>query len=115
MTELAGGEALVAASTAFAVTITKVVDFIRTAFDRDDNPRLKPLWAGLALVLGMVGAVVFEINIFGEISNSRGDSVFGMLLTGAGMGAAGSAWHEVLDAASSSAKRSKPRTAAAKR
>ena len=115
MTELAGGDALIAASTAFALTITKVVDVVRTAFDKDDNPKLKPLWASGAIVLGVIVAVVFEINVFADVSESRGEGIFGMVLTGAGMGATGSAWHEILDAFSSSAKRSKPRTATAKR
>jgi len=115
MTELAGGEALIAASTAFALTITKLVDFVRNLVPKKHQESLKWLWGGGALVLGVVVAGVFEINVFADVSNSGTERFLGTVLTGLGMGATGSAWHEVLDAFSSSARRSKPRTAAAER
>ena len=108
MTELAGGDALVAASTAFALTITKIVDFVRNMVPKKHQASLKWLWGGAALVLGVAAAFIFEINVFADVSNSRAEGFLGMLLTGLGIGATGSAWHEVLDAFSSSAKRSKP-------
>lgn len=116
MTELAGGDALIAASTAFALTITKIVDFVRNMVkDKERQESLKWLWGGGALVLGLLAAFVFEINVFAEFSDSRAKGALGTVLTGLGMGATGSAWHEVLDAFSSSARRSKPPTATADR
>ena len=114
MTELAGGDALIAASTAFALTITKVVDFVRNLVkDKERQESLKWLWGGGALVLGLVVAFVFEINVFADFSDSRANGALGTVLTGLGMGATGSAWHEVLDAFSSNARNSKATAAMA--
>jgi len=107
MTELTGVDVIVGTSTAFALTITKIVDFLRNTFDKEDTGP-KWLWNILALSLGTLVAFTFEINVFAGGSQTHGEVWLGILLTGMGMGASGSAWHEILDALSSNAKRANP-------
>lgn len=98
---------LITVTTIFALFITKLVDFVRTAFD-PHQAAPKWLWGALAIVLGAVIAVVFGLNIFDQFSDNATQETFGRILTGVGMGAAGSGWHELLDALSSSAKKNNP-------
>jgi hypothetical protein len=99
--------ALVAGTTAFAILITKLVDFCRNAFDAHDKAP-KFIWNVLALGLGIAVALIFELNMFGNVSGSKVQEVLGQVLTGLGMGATGSGWHEVLDALSGTAKKPYP-------
>lgn len=96
---------IVQATTAFALLITKLVDFIRNAFDqRDAAP--KWVWNLVAFGLGIVIAQVWAINVFPEVTPLQENT--GRILTGLGMAAAGSGWHEILDALSSTAKKARP-------
>ncbi len=104
---LSGSQALLASTTVFAILITKLVDFIRNAFDKDITWP-KWYWNLAALALGIAVALIFQINIFANISHTHVQGWAGQVLTGAGMGAGGSAWHEVLDTLSSSAKKLNP-------
>jgi len=104
---LSGSQALLASTTVFAVLITKLVDFIRNGFD----PQTKwPKWSWnlAALGLGIAVALIFQVNIFANISHTHVQGWVGQVLTGAGIGAGGSAWHEILDTLSSSAKKLNP-------
>jgi hypothetical protein len=105
MAALEGGQAILASSTVFALTITKIVDFVRNAFGGKVRVP-KWVWNFLALGLGVFVALVFQINIFADVSHTHVQGWVGQLLTGLGMGATGSGWHELLDALSSSAKQS---------
>ena len=96
---------ILTATTVFALLITKIVDFVRNAFAGGEGSQPpKWLWNLLALVLGVVVALVFDLNIFAEITDSSGPAWAGQVVTGLGMGATGSGWHEVLDALSGTAK-----------
>jgi hypothetical protein len=104
---LSGSQALLASTTVFAILITKLVDFVRNAFDKQTKwPKWS--WNVAALGLGIAVALIFHINIFANISHTNVQGWAGQVLTGAGMGAGGSAWHEVLDTLSSSAKKLNP-------
>jgi hypothetical protein len=104
---LSGSQALLASTTVFAILITKLVDFLRNAFDKDARwPKWS--WNLAALGLGIAVALIFQVNIFATISHTHVQGWAGQLLTGGGIGAGGSAWHEVLDTLSSSAKRLNP-------
>ncbi len=100
------------ATTVLAVAITKTVDFIRNRFDpAQESP--KWVWNVWPLALGIVVALVWGVNAFRAVSITPAQEIFGRILSGVGMGAMGSAWHEVLDALSGAAKAMKGRPASA--
>lgn len=90
-------------TTVFAVLITKTVDFIRNRFDPDQQAP-KWVWNIWPVALGVVVALVWGLNVFSAISVTAAQEILGRILSGVGMGAMGSAWHEVLDALSGAAK-----------
>ncbi len=108
MAALGGGEALLASTTAFALVITKIVDFTRNAFDKNTVLKGSWVWNALALGLGLACALIWQINIFANVSHTYVQGWAGEVLTGLAMGASGSGWHEVLDVLSSTAKRANP-------
>jgi uncharacterized membrane protein YdcZ (DUF606 family) len=95
----------VAGSTLLAVVVTKLVDLIRKA-DKDNKVN-KGWWIALAMFLGVLIAVVYEVNVLAELGFDQSDRLqgfFGQVLTGLLVGGFGSGWHEVFDAFSSLAK-----------
>ena len=92
-------ETLLAVITAYGATVTKLVDALRKSSGARED--LKWLWGVLALVLGLVVAFVFDVNV---LTGPRLDRHLGQFLTGLAIGAAGSGWHEVFDALSGVAK-----------
>lgn len=92
-----------AAITVFAVIDTKIVDTFRNIFDPD--ARLAPwIWNLLAFAIGILFAFVFQLNALEAISKTPAQGTLGQVLTGFGIGAWGSGWHELLDALSSARK-----------
>ena len=102
-------------STAFlGVLVTKLVDLARK-FDTTGNAGLKWLWQLLAIVFGIVIALVWQVDMLRELgiaSTSRLQGITGQILTGALAGGFGSGWHEVFDALSSAAKSARANAAA---
>ncbi len=100
-------EALLTALTAYGVTVTKVVDALRKLDKDDDKPKI--LWQIAAFVVGVIIALGFGVNVFESdfAGHSWATGISGQLLTGLAIGAAGSGWHEVLDALSGAAKAGK--------
>jgi hypothetical protein len=100
---------LLTATTAFALLVTKLVDFGRNAFDPHDAKR-KWIWNLLALGLGVAMALLFEIDVLQPYEHNDTAVLAGRFLTGLAIGAAGSGWHEALDALSGVAKATKSST-----
>jgi protein-S-isoprenylcysteine O-methyltransferase Ste14 len=100
-------EALLASITAYGVTVTKVVDALRK-LDKEDKAS-KAVWQILAFMVGVFIAVGFGVNVFESdfAGHSWAAGLPGQVLTGLAIGAAGSGWHEVLDALSGAAKAGK--------
>ena len=94
---------LLASTTALAVAVTKLVDFARNAFDEDDLAP-KWVWNALALVLGLIIGITFDVNIFTQFAGNDVNAWLGRILTGLCIGAAGSGYHEVFDILSKGAK-----------
>jgi hypothetical protein len=96
-----------------AVIVTKLVDLVRKFDSGGKWP--KWIWIVLSLAFGVGIALIWQVDALGEIgvtASSRLQGVVGQILTGLLVGGFGSAWHELFDALSSSAKKS--RAAAAK-
>lgn len=97
-----------------AVGLTKLVDMVRNMVDptgvRFAGARW--VWNVLALVLGLVVALVFEMNVMAQVldlipqfSDSTAlDGVVGQVLTGVGMAGMASYHHETMDRKSAEAK-----------
>jgi hypothetical protein len=93
------------------IIVAKLVDGIRY-FDKDDDPRFKIVWIVAALVIGLVVAFAGDINLVGDLftqlpafaDNTALDGTLGTALTGLGIGASASFWHERMDLASSKAE-----------
>ena len=103
---------LLTSTTAFAILITKLVDFARNAFDSGQKAP-KWVWNVLPLVLGLGMALAFGLDVFQMFEHNATGQWAGRLLTGLGIGATGSGWHEVLDAISGTAKATHASAAAA--
>ena len=96
---------LLTSTTALALLVTKLVDLVRNVVDPGGTKKqLKWLWVLLALVLGMAIALLFGLDVFQMFEHNKTATVAGQVLTGLGIGATGSGWHEVLDALSGTAK-----------
>lgn len=105
--------AVAATVAALSLTVTKVVDFIRNATDKEDTFP-KWVWNVVALVIGLGFALGWELNIAESLvalvpalaeSTARVQGVPGEVLTGAVVGLSAGFWHEALDALSSMANR----------
>lgn len=94
----------IATVTLFALIVTKLVDFLRNAFD-PDNKMPAWIWQLTAVTFGIVIAFVWALNALEAISHTPAQGAAGQFITGIAMGAAASGWHELLDAFSSVAKR----------
>jgi hypothetical protein len=109
-TALAALAGLVVAVGPIAILVTKAVDFVRNFDATDDWP--KDAWIGLAMVIGVLIAVLFELNYIEGIADlvpaladsSVLDGMLGTIVTGLTIGAAASGWHEKFDLTSSKAK-----------
>jgi len=104
---------LVAAAVAFgpaSAGITKLVDFLRGAFDHEDAwPGF--IWIAAAMVIALLACLLFEINIIGglfaQLPAFQGSDALsgtsGEIITAIGMGGFASYWHERMDKASAEA------------
>lgn len=98
----------VAALTLCAIAVTKTVDFVRNVVDQEVKAP-KWVWNALAVALGLIVSLVWELNAFEAISHTPAQGVTGQAFTGIAIGAAASGYHELFDALGSSAKARKPR------
>lgn len=93
-----------------AISVTKAVDWVRGRFDKAGHAP-KDLWIALALAFGIAMAVGTGVNALAALSDIvvNGHHLHvnvwaGEILTGAGIGAWASGFHEGLDALSGAAK-----------
>lgn len=106
-----GTTEVVAVATVFGVVVTKTVDLVRNAFDKDDKLP-KWTWNVVAFGLGIAIALVWQINMLDNYSEEGSivQGIFGRVLTGIAIGGVSSGYHELFDVLSSTAKRAKPPT-----
>src|SRR4051812_27395110 len=91
---------VVAVATVFAMVITKTVDVIRNVLEPLTGGRIpKASWNALALILGVVMALVWDINLLDNYSDPASvvQGSFGQILTGLAIGGASSGYHELFD------------------
>lgn len=94
-----------------SVGLTKLVDMTRNLVDKDDTAP-KWAWNVLALVLGVVVAVLFEVNVMSQVlallprfsDSTTLNGVVGQVVTGVGMAGMAAYHHETMDRKSSQAK-----------
>lgn len=95
-----------------AITVTKIVDTIRNAFDSGGSAP-PVVWNLTAFAVGVGVALLWQFNfvipllqavpaLANHTSNLEG--IAGQVLTGLGIGAVASGWHEKFDELSSKAK-----------
>jgi hypothetical protein len=106
--------AFLVAALPLAVTVTKVVDLIRNLIDPNDTMP-KVLWNILALVIGALMAVGFEINLLAPVAAAipalkswAPDDTMAEILSGLSIGAMAGFWHEKMDEWSARAKAANP-------
>lgn len=92
------------------IVVTKLTDLTRNVFDKGDTAP-KWVWNVVSLGLGVIFALVYELDYVALIPNlpPRLVGVTGAtaeVVTGLGIGAVGSFWHELMDLFSSKAKSS---------
>jgi hypothetical protein len=109
--------AFLIAALPFSVGITKIVDTVRNLFGDAQANVPKWVWNVLALVVGVVFALGFEINLLSPIAAAipalkdwSPDSTAAEVLTGLSLGAMAGFWHEKMDEWSSRAKLAEPPT-----
>ena len=109
--------AFLIAALPFSVGVTKIVDTVRNLFGTAQGSVPKWVWNVLALVLGIVFALAFEINLLAPIAAAipalkdwNPDSTMAEILTGISIGAMAGFWHEKMDQWSSQAKVAAPPT-----
>jgi hypothetical protein len=102
-------EAFIAAVAFWPLIVTKVTDFVRNAVDPGGTfPRFT--WNLVPFALGVVIAVVYELQ-YSDLIPNLPPRLIGLsgfwneFITGLGIAAVSSAWHELLDALSGVAKR----------
>jgi hypothetical protein len=103
--------AFLLAALPLAVTVTKVVDFVRNLLGESEKNVPKWVWNLLALVVGIAIALGFEINLIAPIAAAipglkdwSPSSTAAELISGLSIGAMGSFWHERLSAWSAQSK-----------
>jgi hypothetical protein len=101
-------EAFIVAVAFWPMVVTKLTDLVRNAFDQADRAP-KWLWNVVSLGLGVAVALLYELNYAELIPNlppklQGATGVTAQVLTGLGIGAIGSFWHETMDLFSSKAK-----------
>ena len=99
-----------------AVGVTKVVDTVRNLFGSSEPKVPKVAWNILALVLGVITALCFGINLlspiaaaFPGIKDWAPSDSWAEVLSGIAIGAMAGFWHEKMDQWSSLAKAARPR------
>jgi hypothetical protein len=107
--------AFLVAALPLAVTVTKVVDFVRNLLGTGQANVPKWVWNLLALALGVIVALAFEINLIAPVAAAipalkdwSPDSTMAEILSGLAIGAMAGFWHEKMDEWSSIAKANKP-------
>jgi hypothetical protein len=104
---------LVATIAALSLTCTKVVDFFRNAFDKQDEAP-KWTWNVVALVVGLAFALGWSVNVATEATKlipalaDQADRLAGLsgeVLTGFVIGMGAGFFHELLDSLSSIANK----------
>ena len=91
----------------FPLAVTKLTDFVRNAFDKDDSfPKF--VWNLVSMALGIAVALLYELEFSNLIPNLPPvfKDVSGLpaqIITGIGIAAVGSFWHEINDFFSSKA------------
>lgn len=106
--------AFLIAALPFSVSVTKIVDTIRNLLGTAEPNVPRWVWNVLALVLGVISALAFEINLLAPIAAAipalkdwTPDSTMAEILTGLSIGAMAGFWHEKMDEWSSRAKSAK--------
>jgi hypothetical protein len=109
--------AFLIAALPLAVTVTKVVDTVRNLLGGAESNVPKVVWNLLALVVGVIVALGFEINLLAPVAAAipalkdwSPSSTMAEILSGLAIGAMGSFWHEKMDEWSSIAKGTSPPT-----
>lgn len=109
--------AFLIAALPLAVTVTKVVDTIRNLFGDAEARVPKVIWNLVALLVGVLIALGFEINLIAPVAAAipglkdwSPSSTMAEIISGLAIGAMGSFWHEKLDEWSSRAKAAHPTT-----
>jgi hypothetical protein len=107
--------AFLVAALPLAVTVTKVVDTVRNLLGDAEAKVPKVVWNLLALVVGVIVALAFEINLIAPIAEAipglkdwSPSSTMAEIISGLAIGAMGSFWHEKMDEWSSIAKKASP-------
>jgi hypothetical protein len=107
--------AFLIAALPLAVTVTKVVDTIRNLLGTTQANVPKVVWNLVALAVGVVIALGFEINLIAPVAAAipglkdwTPSSTMAEIISGLAIGAMGSFWHEKLDEWSSRAKAANP-------
>lgn len=101
--------------TGAAATVTKVVDLIRNAIDREDKlPAVT--WNIVAFAVGVGFAIGWQVDLTASLADlvpalkgARLDGIAGQILTGLIAGGAAGFWHELFDALSARAEPHKVR------
>lgn len=107
--------AFLIAAIPLAVTVTKLVDFVRNLLGESQKNVPKWVWNILALGLGVIVALAFEINLLAPVAAAipalkdwAPDSTMAEIITGLSIGAMAGLWHERMDEWSSRAKAENP-------
>lgn len=96
--------AFLVAAGPLAIMVTKSVDFLRNALDKNDTwPKWS--WNVASFAIGAGYCLLFAVNLAATVAfrpevASKLDGVWGQLLTGLAIGAVASFWHEHMSAAS---------------
>jgi hypothetical protein len=107
--------AFLIAALPFSVGVAKIVDTVRNALGSAEAKVPKVVWNLLALVVGIIFALAFEINLIAPIAAAipalkdwSPDSTVAEIATGLSLGAMAGFWHEKMDEWSSRAKAASP-------
>jgi hypothetical protein len=107
--------AFLVAALPLAVTVTKVVDFVRNLMGKSEANVPKWVWNLLAMVLGVIVALGFEINLIAPVAAAipalkdwSPDSTMAEILSGLAIGSMAGFWHEKMDEWSAIAKANNP-------
>jgi len=97
--------AFLVAAGPLAILVTKSVDFLRNAFDKEDKYKGSWVWNVAAFAIGAGYCLGFAVNLAATIAlrpelATRLTGVWGEVLTGLAVGAVASFWHEQMSAAS---------------
>ncbi len=80
--------------------VTKLVDFLRGAFDPQDKLKGSPVWIVVAVAVGLTVAFVWQIHL-PTVAHSNGAQEIGVhILAGLGIAATASGFHELFSALS---------------